>query len=180
MEMAANIRPTDEAPNGASVLTQMRPALLKYFLRKTGSAAEAEDLTQDVLVRSLTHANWKSLEEAKGYLFRSAVNRWHDRHRKSQVRATTVEWHEEAEEYSGTQNPLERALVIREELSQIFQALEEMKERTRTVLVLIKVEQMKLETVAEMLGISVRAVNKHLAKGIEVLMRLRKRQEWVR
>jgi len=39
---------------------------------------------------------------------------------------------------------------------------------------------MKVATVAEMLGISVRAVSKHLAKGIEVLIRLRKRQEWVR
>jgi RNA polymerase sigma factor (sigma-70 family) len=178
--MSADAEAPDLLPNGAALLAQMRPALFRYFLRKTGSSAEAEDLTQDVIMRSLSHAQWKSLEEAKGYLFRCAVNRWHDRCRKNHLQASTVDWNDEAEEYSGTENPPERVLIAKEELDQLFQALEKMNERTRTVLVLINVEQMKVTTVAEMLGISVRAVSKHLAKGTEILMRLRKRQEWVR
>ena len=44
----------------------------------------------------------------------------------------------------------------------------------------VKIDTGRLATVAEMLGISSRAVRKHLAKGIETLMRLRKRQEWMR
>jgi RNA polymerase sigma-70 factor (ECF subfamily) len=178
--MLADATPFTPLSEGVSVLEQMRPALFKYFLRKTGSVAEAEDLTQDVLVRSLAHTHWTSVEEAKGYLFRSAVNRWRDRQRKDLVQRPTVEWNTEAEEHLGTECPPDRLWIAREELSQIFRALEEMNERTRTVMILIKVEQLKVVTVAEMLGISVRAVNKHLAKGIEVLMRLRKRQEWVR
>ena len=49
--------------------------------------------------------------------------------------------------------------------------------RTRTVLMLIKLEQMKVATVAEMLGISASAVAKHLAKGIAQLATLRKQQD---
>jgi DNA-directed RNA polymerase specialized sigma24 family protein len=49
--------------------------------------------------------------------------------------------------------------------------------RTRTVLMLIKLEQMRVATVAEMLGISVSAVAKHLAKGIAQLATLRKQQD---
>jgi RNA polymerase sigma factor (sigma-70 family) len=178
--MSSSVQPSGARPNGMSLLVQMRPALLKYFLRKTGSAAEAEDLTQDVLVRSLTHSSWKSLDEAKGYLFRSAVNRWRDRRRRQRVHTPAIQWSEAVEEYLGTENPPERVLIAREELNQIFQALEQMNERTRTVLMLIRIEQMKVATVADMLGISVRAANKHLAKGVEILMRLRKRQEWLR
>jgi DNA-directed RNA polymerase specialized sigma24 family protein len=49
--------------------------------------------------------------------------------------------------------------------------------RTRTVVMLIKLEQMKVATVAEMLGISTSAVGKHLAKGIAQLAALREEQE---
>jgi RNA polymerase sigma-70 factor (ECF subfamily) len=166
--------------DGTAILAQMRPALLKYFLRKTGNATEAEDLTQDVLARSLIHAHWQSFEEAKGYIFRTAINRWHDRYQQARNQAKTVEWDQVAEAALGTENPPETVLIVREELNQIFQTLEGMNERTRTVLVLVKVEQMKVAVVAEMLGISVRAVNKHLSKGIEALIRLRKRQDWLR
>jgi len=178
--MVANLPIRDPAHDGKDVLAQMRPALLKYFLRKTGSAAEAEDLTQDVLIRSLTHAHWKSLEEAKGYIFRTAVNRWHDRYQEVKNQARNVQWNSVFEADFGTESPPETALIVREELQQIFQALEGMNERTRTVLMLVKAEQMKLTVVAETLGISVRAVHKHLTKAIEALLRLRKRQEWLR
>lgn len=178
--MTARPQPASLPADGTELLAQMRPALFRYFLRKTGSAAEAEDLTHDVLVRSLTHAQWKSLDEAKGYLFRCAVNRWRERHRRSQGRVRTTGWNEEIEELLDSENPPERILIGREELDQVLEALEQMNERTRTVLVLVNVEQMKVAAVAEMLGISVRAVSKHLAKGHETLIRRRKRQEWAR
>jgi len=167
----------DNLPEGFSLIAQMRPSLVKYFTRKTGSALEAEDLAQDVLVRALTHAHWKSLDEAKGYIFRTAVNRWRDLCRRRKTQGTTVVWDEQAMEESGTQNPPECVLMIREELAQIARALEEMHVRTRTVLMLVKLEQMKVASVAELLGISVSAVNKHLAKGLARLAELRRQQD---
>jgi len=158
----------------------MRPALVQFFLRKTGNKPEAEDLAQEVLMRALRHARWTTLEDAKGYLFRCAINRWRDYQRKARGQRPTEEWGENLEGLPGSENAPERVLVVRDELDQVFQALEAMNERTRTVVVMIQVEQMKAETVAQMLGISSRAVRKHLAKGIEILTRLRKRQEWAR
>ena len=160
-----------------SLVAQMRPALLQYFRRKTGSAAEAEDLTQDVLVRALTHASWQSPEQAKGYIFRIAVNCWHDRQRRLQVRGNAVAFDELRPEQTGVEQPPESALMVREQLLQVVQALEGMSQRTRAVLMLIKLEQMRAAAVAEMLGISESAVNKHLAKGLARLAALRKRQD---
>jgi len=157
----------------------MRPSLLRYFSRKTRNVVEAEDLTQEALVRSLPHLQRRSVAEAKGYIFRCAINLWHERHRKSRGMAQTVEWNEQAEEYLGSENPPESILMIREELSQILKALEGMNERTRNVLVMVNVDRMKVSVVAHMLGISVRAVSAHLAKGAEILLRQRKRQEWL-
>lgn len=167
--------PADILPDNPSLAAQMRPALVKYFKRKTGSAVEAEDLAQDVLVRVLTHADWESTGQAKGYIFRTAVNRWRDRHRRLRTHGLSVAWDERYEREVGTENSPERVLIVREELSQIAHALDELSVRTRTVLMLIKLEQMKAATVADMLGISVSAVNKHLASAVAHLAALRRR-----
>ena len=179
--MSADPKSTDAPPDRASVVSEMRPALVKYFKRKTGNPVEAEDLAQDVLLRALTHSNWKTQDQAKGYIFRSAVNRWRDTLRRRRVRGGTIAWDEAAVDRSDdntrVENSPERVLILGEELNQVVRALEGMNVRTRTVLMLIKLEQMKVATVAEMLGISTSAVAKHLAKGIAQLATLRKQQD---
>jgi RNA polymerase sigma-70 factor (ECF subfamily) len=167
----------DVPPDNSSLVAQMRPALMKYFKRKSGNVVEAEDLTQDVLVRALTHANWKTPSEAKGYIFRTAINRWRDRHRRQETHGVTVTLDEAELEELGTQSPPECVLIVREELNQVARALEDMNVRTRTVLMLIKLEQMKVAAVADLLGISTSAVNKHLAKGLAQLAELRRNQD---
>src|SRR6185437_6809853 len=169
--------PADTAPDNPSLAAQMRPALVKYFKRKTGSTAEAEDLVQDVLVRALSHADWKSADQAKGYIFRTAVNRWRDLRRRLRTRGTSVSWDGRLETELGVESGPERVLIAREELTQIAQALEGLNARTRAVLMLIKLEHLKAATVAEMLGISVSAVNKHLANALACLAAVRKRAD---
>jgi RNA polymerase sigma factor (sigma-70 family) len=160
---------------GHSVVEEMRPSLLKYFRRKTGSSVEAEDLTQDVMVQALSHATWASEAQAKGYIFRTAVNRWRDLLRRRRIRGVRVAWDDEhGQEATGSiENPQERGLIVREELEGLLCALEQLNPRTRTVLILIKVENVKIASVAEMLGISTSAVNKHLAKAVACLARMR-------
>ena len=104
-----------------------------------------------------------------------------DNLRRQRIRGAVMPWDETSSERananSGSENPTERVLMAAEELNQVVQALEGMNVRTRTVLMLIKLEQMRIATVAEMLGISVSAVGKHLAKGISQLAALRKQQD---
>lgn len=144
-------------------LAEMRPALVRYFRRKCGNPAEAEDLAQDVLLRVLSCAGWTSTEQARGYVFRAAVNRWRDRGRRVLVRGLNVAWDEAGlaavdEEYSP-----ERVLIGEQELGRALSALEELSERTRDIFILVRLEQMKHAQIAGMFGISVSAVEKHLS-----------------
>lgn len=173
--MSTHLPTSVETPPSASLVAQMRPALVKYFQRKTGSAVEAEDLTQDVLMRALTHVKWKTPSEAKGYIFRIAVNCWRDRCRRLKAHGVIVALDESNIEEAGVENPPECVLIEEQDLNQLARALEQLTVRTRTVLMLIKLEQMKIATVAEVLGISVSAVNKHLARGLANLAQLRNR-----
>ncbi len=163
------------AVDSPQLVAQMRPALVNFFRRKTGSAAEAEDLAQDVLLRALSHAGWESAEHAKGYIFRAAVNRWNDRCRREQTRnAVAVAWDEALQEHPDTAPLPDDVLSARHELALVMRALDEVGDRTRSVLLLIKVRRMRIAAVAERLGISQSAVSKHLARGLAHLAQLRR------
>jgi len=150
----------------------MRPALVQFFKRKCRNPDEAEDLAQDVLVRALKHAHWQSPEQAKGYIFRAAINRWRDRLRMTVTRGVNVEWEEGAGlEKLNEVTPPEHVLTVEQELDRVAVALEELDERTRDVLMLIRLERMKYAEAAEMLGISVSTVEKELIKGLAHLAR---------
>jgi len=158
---------------GPELVTQLRPALVRYFRRKTGSDSEAEDLAQDVLLRVLAHQRWASAEQAKGYVFRAAVNRWHDRCRRLKAQGQLLPW----DEALGPRAPAEEApeswLDRQQEFRLLAQALNDLNPRTRSILMLVKLEKVKIATVADALGISVSAVNKHLARGLARLAEMR-------
>lgn len=162
-------RPT--ATDSAAFVAELRPALVAFFQRRCGNPAEAEDLAQDVLVRALTHARWRSTEEARGYIFRIAINRWRDRGRRKLAHGTEVEWSDDRIDPIDEDISLERVLSGREELRRIVGALGELHERTRDVLVMCRLEHMRHAEVAEILGISASAVEKHLVKALAHLMR---------
>ena len=169
--MSALPTPAPESPNSVALVAPLRPALVKYFLRKCGNTSEAEDLAQDVLERALLHTQWESAEQAKGYIFRIAVNRWHDRNRRGLTRGVVVEWDDAASFAQAEEASPERVLDSEQELHAVVAALKELSERTRDVFLLFRLEQMKHGQIAEMFGISVSAVEKHVSKAVAHLAR---------
>jgi RNA polymerase sigma factor (sigma-70 family) len=155
----------------------MRPALVKYFRRKCGNAARAEDLAQDVIMRVLANRGWKSPDQAKAYIFRSAVNRWRDLKRRDLSHGESVGWEDAAPFAVDEENCPERVLVGEQELHRVVSALQQLSERTRDIFILIRVEQMKQADVAAAFGISVSAVEKHFAKALAQLARCAARSD---
>ena len=173
--MASNPAQSSPPLDNALIVKQMRPALVKYFQRKCG-VAEAEDLAQDVLTNALRHATWTSAEQAKGYIFRAAVNRWRDHQRKARTHGVSVEWNEAIEadlacaSSNGEKSP-EHVLVVEQELKSVAAALSRLNERTRHIFLLIRVERMKQAEVAQLLGVSISTVEKELVKALAHLAR---------
>src|SRR3546814_8583965 len=67
-----------DAPGRSEMSRQWRPVLLAYFLRRVNDHAEAEDLTQEMLVR-LLGMDVEELEQPEAYIFRIASNLLADR-----------------------------------------------------------------------------------------------------
>lgn len=147
-----------------------RPALMAFFVRRIRNPAEAEDLTQEVLVR-LMELSGEAVANPDAYIFRIAANLVRDRHRRLQVRdawrADVTHRDEGAADYI---DPL-RLLEGREAVGRVSNALAEMSQRSREILLLFRLERMRKREIADSYGISVSAVDKHLVKATAFLTR---------
>jgi len=168
--MAADPKPSAPVSRNLAHIVPLRPALVSYFRKRCNDIAEAEDLAQDVIVRALQHAHWSSAEEAKGYIFRIAINRWHDRNRQLNVRGKLLRWDDSADFALAEDFAPEQVLKQEQERHALVSALQELGERTRDVFVLAKLERMRQDEIAALFGISVSAVEKHVARALAYLM----------
>ena len=144
---------------------RFRPALMAFFLRRISNHAEAEDLTQEVFAR-LVHLTPGELNQADAYIFQIAANLLRDRGRREKVREAYC-FGVLASEGLGVE-PIDpdRVLAGRQSLGQVAAALREVPERTRSIFILSRIEQMRKRDIAETYGISTSAVDKHLMKAM--------------
>lgn len=157
------MQPDDRAV--ASAMSQrFRPALIAFFLRRIRNHSEAEDLTQEVLLRVAQRGSAIDASRPDAYVFQIAANLLRDRGRRHKVRAnyqagfgaTEATWVEERDP--------DRVLQAKQSLSTVVAALRQLPERTRTIFILFRLENMKQREIADMLGISVRTVEQHVVR----------------
>ncbi|PZT91420.1 MAG: RNA polymerase subunit sigma-24 [Citromicrobium sp.] len=154
--------------------SRYRAALMSYFLKRTGSHGEAEDLTQEIFVK-LSKRGGLQVDNPDSYIFQAAANLLRDRHRRSQV---SNDYDQDAHVFSEMHvdhiTPM-RILDARESMEGVMAALRALPERTRSIFILCRLEGMKQREIADMFGISVSAVEKQLVKALAALTKVREK-----
>lgn len=154
---------------------RFRLPLLAYFGRRVASAAEAEDLVQDVFERVLRSLETGSIQNAEALVFRIAINLLRDRARR--VRRHGAEEPFRAEMVAEFADVLtvdlspERVLLGEQALEEVLTALSKLDERSRAMFYLYRLENLKIRQIAELYGISASAVEKQIAKAFLHLTR---------
>ena len=143
-----------------------RPALSRYFGKRAFQQADVEDLVQEVLVRLAVRGDGSNIEKPEAYLMRTATNVWRDFLRKKRTHAQ--DFHDEflEERHPDAEIGPEHVLAGEEAVSAIMNALNELPPRTRQVFVLCRIEGLRHKRIANRLGISVSAIEKHMIKAI--------------
>jgi RNA polymerase sigma factor (sigma-70 family) len=146
----------------------LRPGLIAFFARRVGSVSEAEDLAQEVYLR-LARSPETGLRDGSAYVFQIAANLLRDRARRLAVRGRHAR--AAAEDPSLATDPLDphRVAAGREALAALVRALDDLPERTRTIFLLYRYEQMGRQAIADSFGISVSAVEKHVYRAMALL-----------
>jgi RNA polymerase sigma factor (sigma-70 family) len=144
------------------------PALRAFFSRRA-NANDVEDLVQEVLLRIQKRQPGAVVANVEGYLFEVAANVLIDRGRRDRTRRRSD--HCELQELHHPVDDLspERVLQGRETVARAMAALNELPERTRQVFILVRFEEMSYKRVAQRLGVSVSAVEKHVMKALRHL-----------
>ena len=142
---------------------------MSFFLRRTYDHAEAEDLTHDVLLRVAEREPMIDPSRPDGYIFQIAANLLRDRARRARVRTIYRLGLGSSEAGRIDDIDPERVLQARQSLASVVAALNALPERTRTIFILFRLENMRQREIADLLGISIRTVEQHVSRAGVVL-----------
>jgi RNA polymerase sigma-70 factor (ECF subfamily) len=167
-----------ESEDGQSLVEtylSRRPDLVRFFTQRLRSAAAAEDLVQDIYVRLAAQDGAVVIHNPVGYLYRLGSNLMLDRlrgERRAAIRESAwLDSHstriglEQVAEDSGA----EHAMVAKQRLETVIAALRELPEQTQRVFRMHKFDGMSHPEVAQALGISRSAVEKHVMAALKLL-----------
>ena len=144
------------------------PRLRRYARALTRDIVAADDLVQDCLVRGLAKIHlWKEGTDLRAWLFTILHNQYVNQVRRAVREGATVS-------VSETEPLLTRAADQgkRLELRDLDRAMARLPEEQRTVILLVGLEGMRYEAVAEVMGIPVGTVRSRLSRGRGALRRL--------
>jgi RNA polymerase sigma-70 factor (ECF subfamily) len=169
------MHPSPTAPLGSDLRSHLHARfhgpLMSFFMRRIRDRTQAEDFTQEVLLRVIRASQTESIERADSFVFKVAMNVLRDFHRRTRRNghAFLVPLDELADDVN---TPLvedvspERVLLGRDSLAEALRALGELGERTRNIFVLFRLEQMKQKDIAAYYGIAQSTVEKHVVKAV--------------
>lgn len=136
-----------------------------YIFYRSGNADIATDIAQETFVRIWEKQESIKPEKAKGLLFKIAGDLFISHYRK-EVRS--YDFFNHFETNSSGLTPEEQ--MAYEQLKEAYSsALSRMPEKQRTVFLLSRVENKKYREIAEMLGLSVKAVEKRMKGALDFL-----------
>jgi len=158
------------------LLVEMRDELKRFMLARQCDPAEVDDLLQDLFVK-LTTGKTGPVGNPRAYLYQMANNLLLDRRRGRHRQARRDDsWARSQFGQDLREDPAaspERVAIDRDLLAQVEATLREMPERTVDILRRYRLEGQSQKVIAEQIGISLSAVEKHLQRAYRVLLELR-------
>lgn len=142
----------------------------RFALRLTGDVHQAEDLSQEVLLRAWRH-RWRLRDPRRGcvWLFRITVNLWRDQARRNSRRPRSGVWSDVDQQ--AAIGALVQGLIDQEDVRQALATLDELPARQREVLYLHACESLTLTEIASVVGISSDAVKASLSLARKTMRR---------
>jgi RNA polymerase sigma-70 factor, ECF subfamily len=157
----------------ASMVAIHRPKIFRFLLASTRDVDLAETLTQECFLKA--HRHWPTFRgesTAVTWLMRIAINlqKDHWRNRRMQfwrhTRSNAVDADEASDWLPSGESSPEQQLLAREQVKRVWQAVEGLSGRQRTVFLLRFVEEMEIAEIGRATGLSEGTVKAHLSRAL--------------
>ncbi len=149
----------------AGLYSEYGDALHRFLTRKLPSN-DASDLLHDTFVRVLCLADGYELHSPRPFLFRVARNLMLDHHKAGYSKMFEFDAGGDVEQRSADNITPEISVYAQQRLTVLQQAIDELPPRCRQVFLLHKFEHQSHAAIAEMLGISINMVEKHVIRAL--------------
>ncbi len=140
--------------------------LLAMLRRMVGCQETAADLAQEAYIRLADLPTSQIIASPRAFLFRTATNLALDHFRKQKFRGQRQASLEEAEQVPTDQRPIDAQAYDKQLIATLEKVLSTLSERTRAVFAMRRVYGYSYQEIAAQLGMSERAVEKHLVKAM--------------
>ncbi|MCI0736600.1 MAG: sigma-70 family RNA polymerase sigma factor [Beijerinckiaceae bacterium] len=154
------------ANTALAVLYEAHASELHGFARRRVGRQEAEDIVQDTYLHLLQRGTAATLEHPRPYLYRIAANLSVDWARKAKIRLRYAGEGLEASCTAESPPSPEAAAESTLELQMLQVSLAELPHACREAFLLNRVEDLSHVEIARRLGISVRTVDRHMARAL--------------
>ena len=150
----------------AQVYKDLAKLLRNFLYYKFGSLENAEDVTQNAFIKLWENCEKVTEKKAKSFLFKTAINLSLNviKHQKVVLQFNTSYLKRVQHETPEFQ------LIEKEFHDKLINVIASLTEKQREVFLLNRIEKIKYSDIAEMLGISVKAVEKRM-HGALIIMR---------
>ena len=171
--MTADAAEEIAAQEFSRIVESHRPQIFRFLLASMRDVDLAETLTQECFLKA--HRNWEHFRgesSAMTWLMRIAINlqKDHWRNRRMQfwrhTRSNSVDLDEASEWLPSGERTAEQQMLAREQVAQVWKAVEGLSERQRTVFLLRYVEERELSEIAQATGLSEGTVKAHLSRAV--------------
>ncbi len=145
--------------------------LLKFLTHKLSNPDEAADVAQSAFQKMLTVGEPERLENAKSYLYQTAMNLAIDRIRKAQRRDSHLRSLADASADSDDHNcpSPEKLIITRQELQRVKQIIDELPDKCRQAFIMHRSQQMTYSEISDALEVSVSMVEKYIIRALKHL-----------
>ena len=146
------------------ITTRLWKALARQVERKVDDKGKAEDYLSSAYIKMREYQATSPIRDEAAFLKRTAHNLAIDERRSAAARLTSSKCVSDLIEIRDA-NPLpDEVLIVQQRLENVRSRLMRLNPRTREIFLMHRLDGLKHREIADQLGISVSAVEKHIAK----------------
>jgi RNA polymerase sigma factor (sigma-70 family) len=144
----------------------------RHIASKLACPEDVEDLVQEVFLRAIRSPAGREIAHPRAYLYRianSAVSDHFRRRSRQRMPPSDVEPIDEESELADASPTPEEFAICDQTWDRLRAAIDGLPKKARQAIILRKLEDLSCLEVAESMGISIRTLEKHLARGLSNL-----------